>query len=205
MCHCKHSRCLKKFCECWALQKECTSSCKCDNCGNIAGTDDYNKAMSKYKETVIQCTCKNSKCIKKYCICFLNGQKCGKTCKCIECKNVDDALFNALSIIPGNVADSLYNASSIIPGNVNDSIFNASSIIPSTVIEDAPVTPKRKSTKREISTPPKLTKTKRPKVDSKPIIKKMDDVCVMESFKINKEPWEYEEWDLSLAMWRGVR
>ena len=186
MCYCKHSRCLKKFCECWAAKKECTLDCKCDDCGNIAGTYEYNIAILNYKETVIKCTCINSKCIKKYCICFLNGQKCGKMCKCIECKNVDETLYNELPIIPSNVDNSLNNESSIIP---------------SAVIEDAPVTPKRTSTKREISTPPRPTKTKRPKVDSKLSIKKMEDICVIDSFNVYKEPWEYEEWDLSLAMW----
>ena len=175
MCHCKHSGCLKKFCECWAAKKECTFDCKCDNCGNIAGTDDYNKAMLNYKETVIKCMCINSKCIKKYCICFLNGKKCGKKCRCIECKNVDNSLNNELSIIQD------------------------------TVIEDAPVTPKRKSTKRNISTPLRSTKTKRPKVDSKPIITKMEDISSINEFKYSKESWEYEEWDLSLVMWWRVK
>ena len=100
MCNCKHSRCLKKFCECWAEKKVCTSSCKCENCGNIAGTDDYNKAISKYKESTIHCTCKKSKCIKKYCMCYLNGQKCSEKCRCIECKNISESLFDELPIIP---------------------------------------------------------------------------------------------------------
>jgi len=27
----------------------------------------------------------------------------------------------------------------------------------------------------------------------------------MESFNVHKEPWEYEEWDLSLIMWRKMK
>lgn len=157
MCHCKYSRCLKKFCECWTLQKECTFDCECENCGNIAGTYEYNKAMSKYKDTIIQCTCKNSKCIKKYCICFLNNQKCGEKCKCIECKNVDDTLNNASSII-----------------------------------QDAPVTPRASIKKRDIDTPPRPTKTKRPKVQQPDILFNKDGFYLDEII-------DSKYWDISLG------
>lgn len=33
------------------------------------------------------CTCKKSMCLKLYCECFLNGNICGPSCKCKNCKN----------------------------------------------------------------------------------------------------------------------
>jgi len=33
------------------------------------------------------CTCKNSRCLKLYCVCFAAGASCKSTCKCIGCEN----------------------------------------------------------------------------------------------------------------------
>jgi hypothetical protein len=33
------------------------------------------------------CSCKNSKCQKKYCECYNAGKTCGTKCKCINCEN----------------------------------------------------------------------------------------------------------------------
>ncbi|KAL7534816.1 hypothetical protein ACHAXR_008392 [Thalassiosira sp. AJA248-18] len=41
------------------------------------------------------CACKNSKCLKKYCVCFNAGVECGVgRCKCINCKNPNGAISN---------------------------------------------------------------------------------------------------------------
>jgi hypothetical protein len=33
------------------------------------------------------CACKNSRCQKKYCICFAAGRVCHDRCKCRNCEN----------------------------------------------------------------------------------------------------------------------
>lgn len=33
------------------------------------------------------CRCKKSKCLKKYCECFLNGIACTAHCRCVDCSN----------------------------------------------------------------------------------------------------------------------
>lgn len=33
------------------------------------------------------CSCKRSRCLKKYCECFQAGIPCDSNCKCINCKN----------------------------------------------------------------------------------------------------------------------
>ena len=35
----------------------------------------------------ICCTCKKSKCLKKYCECFGADARCGPNCRCVDCKN----------------------------------------------------------------------------------------------------------------------
>ncbi|GIL88049.1 hypothetical protein Vretifemale_16084 [Volvox reticuliferus] len=37
------------------------------------------------------CNCKKSSCLKKYCECFQAGIYCSDNCKCVECKNFEDA------------------------------------------------------------------------------------------------------------------
>ena len=36
------------------------------------------------------CNCKRSKCVKKYCECYILGKKCNENCKCTNCKNRDE-------------------------------------------------------------------------------------------------------------------
>jgi len=37
----------------------------------------------------LSCTCKKTKCNKKYCTCFAAGLKCGRDCSCEDCVNCD--------------------------------------------------------------------------------------------------------------------
>ena len=49
------------------------------------------------------CRCKNSKCLKRYCLCFERGVPCGDACKCENCENVagSAALREARAAIGG--------------------------------------------------------------------------------------------------------
>ena len=41
------------------------------------------------KAEKIFCTCKKTKCNKRYCSCFAAGVKCGVDCNCEDCLNCD--------------------------------------------------------------------------------------------------------------------
>merc|ERR1712159_295464 len=109
-CHCKRSKCLKLYCECFAANVLC-DGCKCNDCENTADHVDTRREAVKYKlarnrsafdpkfkattATIGQsefshirgCNCKRSNCRKKYCECFQAGIECAESCKCVECAN----------------------------------------------------------------------------------------------------------------------
>merc|ERR1711977_42967 len=109
-CHCKRSKCLKLYCECFAANVLC-DGCKCNNCEN---TEEYSESRRnavqyklarnraafdpKFKATAAEigqseyshvrgCHCKRSNCRKKYCECFQAGIECSESCRCIDCAN----------------------------------------------------------------------------------------------------------------------
>lgn len=94
-CICRKTRCLKQYCQCFQSGKLCTDSCECVDCQN----NDEHKEQVELKRleysqknpeaTECRCTCKKSHCVKKYCECFLAGQKCGINCNCKECFNLE--------------------------------------------------------------------------------------------------------------------
>jgi hypothetical protein len=81
MCHCKKSRCIKLYCECFATQRMCTTRCKCANCLNTvqhererdqAMIDARQRKKSAFAVALDRsptpgCKCRRSECLKKYC------------------------------------------------------------------------------------------------------------------------------------------
>ena len=92
-CTCKKSRCLKLYCDCFARKVLCTSRCTCEPCENKSETSPaLIKARNLAKssgafEKLDCCTCKNSRCLRKYCLCFSNAKPCTDKCSCTNCSN----------------------------------------------------------------------------------------------------------------------
>jgi len=100
-CVCKKSRCLKKWCQCFALGKLC-DGCFCFGCENVPNfkpnaQDEVGNCVKQVTlpdplevdaaVSAIGCTCKRSRCRKKYCTCFQMNMLCSSKCQCRECKN----------------------------------------------------------------------------------------------------------------------
>ncbi len=73
----------------------CSSDCECIGCENHVITSEHLKnekvaldLLSNSKQK--GCNCKNSNCLKNYCICHQNGNKCSKMCKCENCHNMEE-------------------------------------------------------------------------------------------------------------------
>ncbi|KAH6835842.1 hypothetical protein C2S53_012524 [Perilla frutescens var. hirtella] len=98
-CRCRNSRCLKMYCECFAIGQYC-DGCNCVNCYNKKENEaDRKEAMDAIKERkpdafigVEQnrgCNCKRTGCLKKYCECFQANIPCSDKCRCVDCKNFE--------------------------------------------------------------------------------------------------------------------
>ena len=97
-CSCTKTKCIKKYCECFANNKLCID-CHCQNCMNKSKSYNYNykytqkssinisEPENELDETI--CTCSKSNCCKKYCECYKLGKKCTNKCRCINCMNMD--------------------------------------------------------------------------------------------------------------------
>ena len=90
-CSCIKTKCIKKYCECFANNRPCTN-CLCFDCRN---KDIYNISQNQENKTnnskeIIFCTCSKSGCNKKYCECFKEGSKCNIKCRCINCLNTEE-------------------------------------------------------------------------------------------------------------------
>jgi len=106
-CKCKHSKCVKLYCECFQGGRVCEGKCICVECKNtLAESREGGVRYLRIQELLAKrsnafdvrekkttdegCRCKKSNCLKKYCVCFREGKKCeGNTCRCNDCKNTD--------------------------------------------------------------------------------------------------------------------
>jgi hypothetical protein len=50
-CHCKKSRCVKKYCECYQGAVRCNATCKCSNCRNRGNPGDVDLPTGSGKKT----------------------------------------------------------------------------------------------------------------------------------------------------------
>lgn len=117
-CNCKHSQCIKLYCECFRFEQFCRD-CSCEGCHNQeestlrrniismikqksktsfrlkgTGIESGRKALvwedfeGEFTDSVRGCNCRKSNCKKKYCECFQSFRGCTTSCKCLECLNV---------------------------------------------------------------------------------------------------------------------
>ena len=103
-CKCKKSKCLKLYCDCFAVGDICNASCACLECHNTpAYKEEREKAIKAIRgrnpnafQIKIQsdkhargCQCKKTACLKKYCECFQAGILCASNCRCSDCQNFE--------------------------------------------------------------------------------------------------------------------
>jgi len=119
-CNCKKSRCVKRYCECFAQGKFCTPQCQClDDCINT-NTPENIQLIEQYREStrrrhaevdviaaaavgasavaqVVTCNCVKSNCQKNYCQCYQAGMQCVAGCKCVDCLNNKDESLTTIT------------------------------------------------------------------------------------------------------------
>ena len=88
-CRCDRSRCLKRFCVCFAAGVMCAPDCKCKDCGNDVSAHEARGADARAEDAakVRGCNCRKSGCRKRYCECFQVGEPCHDKCRCLGCAN----------------------------------------------------------------------------------------------------------------------
>lgn len=108
-CNCKKSKCLKLYCDCFAVLNYCNPSyCNCVQCNNVVEHEEkrsqavrstkernplaFQTKISEKEVHVSGCHCKNSHCLKKYCECFTGAALCSGNCKCQSCKNFQGSM-----------------------------------------------------------------------------------------------------------------
>lgn len=70
--------------------------------GDGAKTNGEIDAILRHEASGVGCTCKRSKCLKLYCMCFGASTMCGHNCRCVSCNNNaenDEARLEAIRTI----------------------------------------------------------------------------------------------------------
>ena len=100
-CSCKATRCLKKYCRCYAAGQPCGTTCKCSSkeCANLAWGEPASPVS-------VTCACKaldgRATCSMGYCACRKAGRACTEACKCAYgCRNAAHSLCVTPSKKPG--------------------------------------------------------------------------------------------------------
>ncbi|CAK63497.1 unnamed protein product (macronuclear) [Paramecium tetraurelia] len=105
-CNCRKSKCLKLYCDCFAVGKLCSSKCNCCGCFNNSSNllernsfiqkmiernpQAFNQKVQEVESKMTHakgCNCRKSGCQKKYCECYQMGIECSDNCKCDGCLN----------------------------------------------------------------------------------------------------------------------
>jgi len=124
-CCCTKTKCIKKYCECFANNKFCVD-CHCVGCLNKNKFSTKASFNNNFKESSendkITCTCAKSNCNKKYCDCYKAGKKCNEKCKCINCLNNSSPTFTVKSSNNSNNND--YNNALSENNQSNDNVIN---------------------------------------------------------------------------------
>ena len=96
-CSCIKTKCIKKYCECFATNKFCTN-CICLDCKNkdIYINFQNKENINTANKEIVFCTCSKSGCNKKYCECYKEGLKCNIKCRCVKCLNCEENSYKAI-------------------------------------------------------------------------------------------------------------
>ena len=130
-CNCTKTKCIKKYCECFANNRDCTG-CNCVDCMNkyIYSNNNNNNSSKELSENEeIFCTCAKINCNKKYCECYKLGKKCNDKCRCVNCLNSSYPIFNINNkdnLNSNNVNNDDENNEN--KNNINDSSINKANI-----------------------------------------------------------------------------
>ncbi|CAK72030.1 unnamed protein product (macronuclear) [Paramecium tetraurelia] len=114
-CSCTKTNCLKMYCSCFHNGQTCVESCKCEDCkntnNNVPQRDkavEYIKKKAHRNKKVSQetlfetkdiwgCNCKKTRCLKRYCECYIRQKACTVECNCTHCENgKDEDLYNEI-------------------------------------------------------------------------------------------------------------
>ena len=127
-CSCTKTKCIKKYCECFANNRLC-KDCLCHDCMNNFNYMNKDNNNIKYisENDTINCTCTKSNCNKKYCECFKAGKKCNDKCRCLNCMN-SSSPSHISNIINNDNNKKNKNKKYDNSNNTNNSIKNTNNI-----------------------------------------------------------------------------